>query len=88
MRLIKGSLLYTKDGRKIGNGIVLKLGVINIDGKLKALYTVKTDFGNIVRLTEIEIDEFFYLSKLAYADPMEQLKDQTNLLYKLFNDYS
>ena len=48
------TVLYTKDGRKIGNAIV----IYNDDSG----FTVKTDYGNIVHFHEAEIDELFYTS--------------------------
>lgn len=47
------TVLHTKDGRKIGNAIV-----IGYEGKYNV---IKTDYGNKVRLTCDEIKEFFHV---------------------------
>lgn len=57
------TILHTKDGRKIGNAIVISNeGIYN---------NVKTDYGNEVRLTDREIDELFYV---AYSEFSEEEK--------------
>ncbi len=84
MSLVKGSLLYTKDGRKIGNGIVINVLDLPVLGKT---CIVKTDFGNTVTLSEAEVERQFYVSKLAYVDPLEQVKEQIALLDENFPDF-
>lgn len=84
MKLTKGSILYTKDGRKIGNGIITDVLDMPILG---TMYRIKTDFGNIKTYFENEIDELFYISKLAYIDPLDQVREQINLLDKNFPDF-
>lgn len=51
------TVLHTKDGRRIGNAIIIgKEGEYNI---------VKTDYGNECKLTDNEIHELFYI---AFSD--------------------
>jgi len=50
-----GLILYTKDGRNIGNAIIIYYK--------DNIYTLKTDFGNIVHFSYQEIIDWFYLSK-------------------------
>lgn len=51
------TILHTKDGRQIGNAIIIgKDGEYNI---------IKTDYGNECRLTDGELEEAFYI---AYTD--------------------
>lgn len=49
-------ILYTKDGREIGNAIVHE---IHQSGNV----TIITDYGNHVRLTEDDLDSLFYWKK-------------------------
>lgn len=51
------TILHTKDGRKIGNAIV-----IGIEG---VYFKLKTDYGNNVLFTKEEITELFYI---AFSD--------------------
>jgi len=52
MKVEINTILLTKDGRRIGNAIVI--------GKEGEMNVVKTDYGNQVRLTDEEIDELFH----------------------------
>ena len=54
--------LLTKDGRIIGNAIV----VSKADTSLGVLYTIETDFGNTALLDEEEISAWFH-----WGEPME-----------------
>lgn len=49
------SILWTKDGRKVGNAIVQKY-----EG---SIWTIKTDYGNILNLNIQEINELFYTNR-------------------------
>jgi hypothetical protein len=55
----RGTILLTKDGRKIGNAIVLS----KKEKDDWVFYTVKTDFGNVVTFTKYELKELFYIEK-------------------------
>ncbi len=48
------TILLTKDGRIIGNAIIV--------GFAKDRYKVKTDYGNIVELREDDINNLFYIA--------------------------
>ena len=48
-------VLYTKDGRIMGNAFIID--------KTGSIYTIKTDYGNILALNEKQINELFYLYK-------------------------
>jgi hypothetical protein len=65
------TLLYTKDGRIIGNAIVTeKLP----DSKWK----IKTDYGNEVILMEIEISPIFYIGH-EHIDPYSSQYAEENI---------
>lgn len=55
------TVLHTKDGRIIGNAIII--------GHEDKFNIVKTDYGNTCRLTDKEIKEWFYT---AYSDSSEE----------------
>ncbi len=76
MKLKIGTVLCTRDGRKIGNGIIL-----DVD---KPFYVIKTDFGNIIRLTKREIKELFRVAGYYHIDPFVQIVEQKELLRKNF----
>lgn len=57
--LAKGVTLLTKDGRKIGNAIVIS------ESPVDYFWVIQTDFGGIVRLSEKEIFNQFYLGFAA-----------------------
>jgi hypothetical protein len=50
------TILHTKDGRKIGNAIVVGHGGDEYN------WEVKTDYGNILYLTNNDIDNLFYIA--------------------------
>jgi hypothetical protein len=54
MTLDINTILHTKDGRRIGNAIIIK--------REGYYWTVKTDYGSEVMLTSEEIDELFYIA--------------------------
>lgn len=65
-----GTKLATKDGRQIGNAIVLeRLG--------EDLWLIETDFGNTARLNVKEIDHWFYVG--ADTDLLRWLEDRKRL---------
>ena len=57
------TILYTKDGRKIGNAIVT--------GREGYYWEITTDYGNKVRLTSEKIDELFNIAWLNYSKENE-----------------
>lgn len=46
------TVLYTKDGRKIGNAIVIKID--------REIITIKTDYGNNLTMTYRDVEDLFY----------------------------
>lgn len=55
MKLLKiNTILHTKDGRQIGNAIVI--------GHHERFNIIKTDYGNELKLTTEEINEQFYIA--------------------------
>lgn len=53
--------LETRDGRKMGNGVVTD--IINWqtgDGEVIPVYVVLTDFGNYVPIAEPDLDRYFF----------------------------
>jgi hypothetical protein len=55
--------LATRDGRKMGNAVILAVDTVKWGDKLVDLYTIFTDFGNVLRLTEEELAVQFYAPK-------------------------
>jgi len=84
--LYKGQVLRTKDGRIIGNAIIFDIVVESV--LLEETYKVKTDFGNIVALTERLIRDAFYVdSPIIIYEPNVQLDNQIKLLGKFTEVY-
>jgi hypothetical protein len=50
--------LFTRDGRKIGNAIIIDKKWAEVPGEY---FVIMTDYGNKARLTEKEIKSLFYL---------------------------
>lgn len=67
--------LCTKDGRRLGNAFITKIGftLASIaDFKPEPCYTILTDAGSEVRMIETEIHEYFYIGEYiskAYTIP-------------------
>lgn len=57
--------LCTKDGRRLGNAFIIKIGMTMsiADFKPEPCYTVLTDAGSKVRMTESEIRDAFYIGE-------------------------
>ena len=55
--LVVGSILETRDGRHTGNAIILER---TVNDDLDYVFTVETDFGNRIVLTEHEIGSLFH----------------------------
>jgi hypothetical protein len=59
------TILYTKDGGKVGNAIIQEaLAVPSGD----VAYQIKTDYGNKMMLTEAELYEYFRIGGVAEKD--------------------
>ena len=80
MELEIKTILHTKDGRKIGNAVII--------GKDGYRWTVKTDYGNTLKMTSQEIHSFFHIAFLDSPDPkavMEMMqKDHKHLVNQTF----
>lgn len=72
--LTVGTRLPTRDGRRVGNAIVIDFGRVE-DTEIE-VYTIRTDFGSVLRMTAAEIPEFFYPPVLKPIDPEVQRRDQ------------
>lgn len=55
--------LATKDGRRMGNALILNVYPVTWEGKEVDLHTIITDFGNILELTEHELETLFHPPK-------------------------
>ena len=64
------TVLHTKDGRKIGNAIVI--------GNANGLNTIKTDYGTELKLTDKEIFEFFYIAYLELDRRSREFYERTH----------
>ena len=67
------TILHTKDGRKIGNAIII--------GRSGYYWIVKTDYGNELKLTEEEIRNAFYIA-FKDEDNTEELQEYCQLDHK------
>jgi len=78
-----GTRLYTKDGRLMGNGIVVDRYTFPVGYNI---YLVKTDFGNMVTMGKHQILNQFYIAG-DVVEPKKQLSDQLTLLDKVVELY-
>lgn len=72
--------LLTRDGRRIGNAILIKQTGLNHEGE--PLYQIETDYGNrICHINQIEIETLFWPGKETsyerWSRDREQLRKQT-----------
>lgn len=56
-----GTKLATKDGRIIGNAIVVGTGGDLIPGA----FVIETDFGNLTTLSMVEIENWFHIGRVT-----------------------
>jgi hypothetical protein len=63
------TVLHTKDGRKIGNAIIV--------GKDDKYNIIKTDYGNECKFTDGEIEECFYIGYSDLTDEEKQYVRET-----------
>lgn len=68
MNIEPGKQLFTRDGRQVGNGIVVGEQE-HMFSNLGKVWVVETDFGNTMNLTERELEQFYYLD---FVEPMER----------------
>jgi hypothetical protein len=78
-----GTRLCTKDGRLIGNGIVVDILTFSLGFNM---YLVKTDFGNLVTMHKSQIYNQFYIAD-DVIPPKTQLLAQLALLSKVVEMY-
>ena len=78
-----GTRLCTKDGRLIGNGIVIDK-ITYSPGF--SLYLVKTDFGNVVTMSKHQIHNQFFVTD-DVVPPKKQLFNQLALLSRVTDLY-
>lgn len=84
----EGQILFTKDGRKIGNAVVTA-------ALLSDVFRIRTDFGNTLVLNRAEIKELFFMEgndEKGYRveqvqDPVLRRLDQQALLTKFAREY-
>jgi hypothetical protein len=81
-----GTRLCTKDGRLIGNGIVVDILTFPIGYTSFTAYLVKTDFGNMVTMSMSQISNQFYIAD-DVVPPKIQLLAQLVLLDKVMEMY-
>jgi len=67
--------LFTKDGRRVGNGII-------IGGEPSAycddyLYVIETDYGNTMKLNLKELEELYYLGHIVPYDQWKHDRTET-----------
>ena len=60
-RLRFNTVLFTKNGTRIGNGIIVN--IYHSKSLKKIFYTVKTDYGNSVSMSEDQIRDNFHVGK-------------------------
>jgi|SRR3989344_2159522 len=58
--MIVGQPLFTQDGRRIGNALIVKNDVEHSSN-----YKITTDFGNDVMMSESDINSVFYVSRTS-----------------------
>lgn len=63
------TVLHTKDGRRIGNAIII--------GKDDKYNIIKTDYGNECKFTDEEIKECFYIANADLADEEKEYMRET-----------
>lgn len=68
MTLKVGDRLFTKDGRRVGNGIVTGISE-KVSVEDSEVYSIETDFGNVMALFIHEVEEFYYTDWEPDPDP-------------------
>jgi hypothetical protein len=66
VKITYGMLLYTRDGRHIGNATIIgKVDVSAYWPNAPIVYKIETDYGNTAGMAEEEIRSAFYLERLG-----------------------
>jgi hypothetical protein len=68
-RLYVGKRLFTKDGRRVGNGIIVGKMDHTSESRGTTIWHVITDFGNDMRLSEPELERFYHIDHEPEAGP-------------------
>lgn len=64
------TILYTQDGRKIGNAIVI--------GRIDSKYNIKTDYGNDVVMSLVDIFTLFHTDNPNNDDVQKEYLEKTH----------
>ena len=77
-----GTVLLTKDGRRIGNAIILDRELDVFTNKYT--YTIKTDFGNVLKVSKLAIKSMFYIDESFDGKErlLDWLESKAKLLWK------
>ena len=69
------TVLYTKNGKDIGNAIIT-----DVEGEV---YELTTDYGNVIRLNKSKIEKLFYIGGEARPDHIYYKIVEKLTLYKM-----
>lgn len=84
---IVGDVLLTRDGRRVGNGVILHVEHRPFAGEVQTLYKCVTDFGNTMNLTTGELDELFHPPSDERVTTFDRwFLDKTELLNSMYVD--
>lgn len=70
MTYLKGTLLHTKDGSKVGNAIIID--VLSSIETSNDVFAVHTDFGNTSFYTKEEVDELYNISSIVDVETWQR----------------
>ncbi|MDX9668667.1 hypothetical protein [Pseudomonas sp. P8_250] len=77
--------LQTKDGRRMGNAVILAVDTEVWGDKEVELHTIITDFGNVLRLTERELEEQFFPPKWKMR--ANRVSHRTQFITSYYEDF-
>lgn len=69
------TVLYTKDGRKVGNALIV--GVESSVTTPELVYHCITDYGALTKFWESDLERFFTIGQLCYDDHKHRNKFYT-----------
>lgn len=80
-----GKVLFTKDGRKTGNAVIVSLHYSEVSGQMR--YTCVTDFGSEIILSFQQIHNQFYVEESTHDGVCltKRLLKQINMLSNSFS---
>lgn len=79
MSITRGQILFTRDGRVMGNAIVLRLD----ESQEGVIYRCRSDFGNTFSMLESELVKQFYTLRQGVphcSEPEQHYNDQLEKL--------